>query len=1390
MTSPANAPTPELPRAQPGAGRYEIHELLGRGGMACVYRAVDLSLGKEVALKQLVIEDGAREQATIAALFEREFHALSQLRHPHVIAVYDYGLGADGSPYYTMELLDGGDLRELAPLDWQRACSLLFDVCSSLALLHSRRLLHRDIGPRNIRCTRNGKAKLIDFGALAPMSAGGGDVVGTPAFTAPETLHRLALDARTDLYSLGVTLYYVLTGRLPYPARTFADLIAAWSCKVVPPSAIVADIPVALDDLVLALINVEPALRPQSAFDVMQRLAACAGLPADESEAVSSAYLSTPTLVGRADVVAQLREKLLVSRAAERPRGGGILIDGGPGVGRSRLLDACVLEAKTLGFTVARATASGTREAFAVARGLAAHLLDELPSHDASSTFPELFAPPATAANDNARDSLREVRPALRDLADPALDSARLQHALCRLLLSAGRKQPLLIAVDDVHRIDQPSAAVLAELIDKARRGGILVTLTAEREAATDETLGVLARRCETLRLPLLTREQTHELFGSLFGDVANLDMLSDEIHRVAHGNPRQCMELAQYLVDRGVIRYASGTWTLPRQLADHDLPSTAGDALRARIAGLSEHARFLAEAQALAYYEAFDDQAYRALSPELSAGAIESALSELLMIRAIVRDGALYLLANRVWTAAFLAELDPAQLQRRHRALAAAYKDRSSTAHVHHCFAGGLNEQGLEAMNRRHAEYETKLDHRQLLELNIGKMIWCYGPAIETAESLGRSAREIHELRRWQYAGTIAIEDSAYNASAQRWFEQLVHDTGLDLFRQDTESTSPSERLTRALQGAHERYLATPERERVYPVDEALRKLAEYVVYSIAISGRTLDAALVRSLPELIEPFVVLSPVLDAIWNNAIAASVSQCECRYEFARERWSDALAKLDAMNRNDASYIEAMSNAIAYAVGMMDAQLGRASATDSAARLDQDPFQRISALNLRKIVRLEQGDAKGADRLRRQAEVLSLQMRTPQMFKSLLTLELAAYEKARDLAGIALVIEQMKPLAARFPGWVPNLLCAQAGFDLVRGDNAAALLKYAECIERTRFDAHGRSINTQMWIVSQAGSAEALLNMERPEEARAAASAALTICEARQIGAQSFDLIRCLALAEAKLAEPRAAERLDALILQQDRLGTTGLRLGLSYEARARIAMWSGDASAFEHYAGLTAREYRHGARTSLGARYESLMNDAARRGLRAAVSLSDFAGLSTNLDSSSLGSEELLTVVTRGLAGQRSAQERAQIALQMICAAHDASAGHLYVIAASGLVLGASHGADTPTLQLAELVRQYAVQEQHREGAMDEMVTGELESELTLAPTVQVGAVRYELLPLNSVVDGVSTLAGVAALPAKDARVRSEKQLRLLDALATHLLQSGDSSGARSIAPRA
>jgi serine/threonine protein kinase len=149
-------------------GRYVVEDALGRGGMGSVYRVRDAKTGQRVALKRA----GARapvKARTRRALLEREFHTLAQLKHPRIIEVYDFGIDDDG-PYYTMELLDGADLEKAGPLPWRTACSLLCDIASSLAILHSRGLLHRDVSGRNVRQTADGRAKLIDFGSMISRS--------------------------------------------------------------------------------------------------------------------------------------------------------------------------------------------------------------------------------------------------------------------------------------------------------------------------------------------------------------------------------------------------------------------------------------------------------------------------------------------------------------------------------------------------------------------------------------------------------------------------------------------------------------------------------------------------------------------------------------------------------------------------------------------------------------------------------------------------------------------------------------------------------------------------------------------------------------------------------------------------------------------------------------------------------------------------------------------------------------------------------------------------------------------------------------------------------------------------------------------------------------------
>src|SRR5689334_14526535 len=222
------AAAPLLATGDRVAGRYRIESLIAEGGMGAVYRAFDESGGMFVALKRRA------NDMRVARMFEREYHTLVSLEHPRIIHAYDYGVDATGA-YYTMELLDGSDLRELAPLPYRRACRYLRDVASSLALLHARRLLHRDISPRNVRVTGDDRCKLIDFGVLS--SFGVAEVLaGTAPFVPPEALSGAPLDQRADLFSLGALSYWVLTGRHAYPARAMDELPRFWRSPPVAPS--------------------------------------------------------------------------------------------------------------------------------------------------------------------------------------------------------------------------------------------------------------------------------------------------------------------------------------------------------------------------------------------------------------------------------------------------------------------------------------------------------------------------------------------------------------------------------------------------------------------------------------------------------------------------------------------------------------------------------------------------------------------------------------------------------------------------------------------------------------------------------------------------------------------------------------------------------------------------------------------------------------------------------------------------------------------------------------------------------------------------------------------------------------------------------------------------
>ena len=205
-------------------GNYEIISLLGEGGMATVYRAQQTNMRREVAFK--IIRSGMSGSADFVQRFEREVQTVATLNHPHILKVFDFGQ-VNGAAYLVMELQAGGSLTtliEAGPLDTARAATLLDQIASALDYAHRKGVIHRDLKPQNILLDTEGNAILTDFGIAKVLNTAGmtqtGMTVGTPTYMAPEQWQGLPLDARSDEYALGIVLYQMLSGKLPFNGDT------------------------------------------------------------------------------------------------------------------------------------------------------------------------------------------------------------------------------------------------------------------------------------------------------------------------------------------------------------------------------------------------------------------------------------------------------------------------------------------------------------------------------------------------------------------------------------------------------------------------------------------------------------------------------------------------------------------------------------------------------------------------------------------------------------------------------------------------------------------------------------------------------------------------------------------------------------------------------------------------------------------------------------------------------------------------------------------------------------------------------------------------------------------------------------------------------------------
>ncbi len=275
-------------------GSYQLGDLLKRGGMGEIYKATHRMLARPAAIKlirpEMLGAEGSEEAQLAVKRFHREAEAAANLRSPHTVELFDFGVTEDQTLYFVMELLEGLDLESLVrtygPMPPARVIHILRQACESLEEAHAQGLVHRDIKPANIHVGRVGIqhdfVKVLDFGLVKSVTASSevslatavGRTPGTPAYMAPEMALGETVDGRSDIYALGCVAYYLLTAKLVFDAENTFQMVAKHLHRVPEPPSVRAgiDVPPQFEELVLACLAKKPADRPASAGELGQSL--------------------------------------------------------------------------------------------------------------------------------------------------------------------------------------------------------------------------------------------------------------------------------------------------------------------------------------------------------------------------------------------------------------------------------------------------------------------------------------------------------------------------------------------------------------------------------------------------------------------------------------------------------------------------------------------------------------------------------------------------------------------------------------------------------------------------------------------------------------------------------------------------------------------------------------------------------------------------------------------------------------------------------------------------------------------------------------------------------------------------------------------------------------
>jgi len=586
-------------------------EKLGEGGRGIVYKARDTVLNRVVAIKMLKSEVLSEEAYSRVI---REAQVVAKLNHPNIVSIYDIGR-EDGKQFFVLEFVDGMSLRGLmgtyreGRCDLQTVLRIGLDVCGALQYAHSQGVLHRDIKPENILITQEGVAKLMDFG-LAKALGGTritkrGMIVGTPAYLPPEQALGKDSDQRSDLYSLGATLYHMATGRPPFPGDDPVKMIFSHINDVtMKPSRIDPNIDAELERVILKLLRKDPDERYQSAGELKEALQSVGAV--EERLVVAKPGLAVrPTislpspepvwarsLVDREDELGILKGCL---DGVLRGEGSLVFVTGEAGIGKTRLLMELKAYAKLRGalFLVGNCYEEGAvpyKPWVEIVREYLRRSQPELLYKVAG-----IYAAEIVKLVPEAASKLRAIPPL--PYLGPEEERLRLFEAVTQFFINASKDSPLVLFLDNLQWAD-PSTMQLLHYLGRSLRLERLAIVGAyrdlelkEKDALSRCLLNMNRERLfQALPLRRLEASEVGVMVRQTFGDKVP-SALASLVYEKSGGNPFFVEEILRSLAEERMVQPGQKGWVVPH-VSRIRIPDTVKAVVTQRLQRLDDTCR------------------------------------------------------------------------------------------------------------------------------------------------------------------------------------------------------------------------------------------------------------------------------------------------------------------------------------------------------------------------------------------------------------------------------------------------------------------------------------------------------------------------------------------------------------------------------------------------------------------------------------------------------------------------------------------------------------------------------------------------------------------------------------------------------------------------------